>query len=172
MSIPDEFRGDMAMTGDWQVVSERIVDPGTTGGKKPDAIGFGVRKRTAPTEEDEDEAPRKKNWNQRYTYPGGGVDNDLDALLHSATTKIKETPLDPDIKQETGPDVVPINAVLKSEEGFIDAVKAEVPQIKKEVSDDLSLNTIDAATNFKQDNEANGGGIVFKKRKAKNIRQK
>lgn len=172
VSIPDEFRGDMAMTGDWQVVSERIMDPEADGEKKPDAIGFGVRKRSAHVEEDEDEAPRKKNWNSRYTYPGEGLDNDLDALLQSAIIKVDGAPLDSNVKQETGENAVATSTIPKSEDSKKDATKSEVPYIKREASDDLSLNVVGPSADVKEDPEPDGGGIVFKKRKGRNIRQK
>lgn len=51
VSIPEEFRPDMAMAGEWQVTSERIIEP--EGEKKPDALALGVRKRAVEEEEEE-----------------------------------------------------------------------------------------------------------------------
>lgn len=105
VSIPEEFRPEMAMAGEWQVVSEKPV------GERGETVKVkGVRKRKMPDEdEDEDEeegggeeggrdtgdnAPRKP-WGSTFrTYPGSGDggedDEELDMLLGKSISLKRE----------------------------------------------------------------------------------
>jgi hypothetical protein len=177
VSIPNEFRGEMAMAGEWQVTSERIIDPNESQDKKPDAIGFGVRKRVAPEDEEEAEAieTKKRRWGSTYrTHPGGDDDADLDTLLNKSTAKVRAASADTDVKQEAveslGGEIKPLPGVEP------DVALDQKPSIKREPSDghvklsDSSPTLADV--NVKDEPDAATGNVVFKKRKAKNIRQK
>jgi hypothetical protein len=177
VSIPDEFRGEMAMAGEWQVTSERIIDPNASQDKKPEAIGFGVRKRVAPEDEEEAEAieTKKRRWGTTYrTHPGDDNCADLDALLNKSTANVKLASEDTYVKQEIveGPaiEVKP----LTSMESDVDL--DQKPSIKREPSTaqvklpDISQSQADV--DVKDEPDAAIGNVVFKKRKAKNIRQK
>jgi hypothetical protein len=177
VSIPDEFRGEMAMAGEWQVTSERIIDPTESKEKKPEAIGFGVRKRTVPEDEEEAEAikMKKRRWGSTYrTHPGGDDDADLDALLNRSTGKGNLASVDSGMKQEslegTDDELKPLPKV-EPELG-----EDQKPSIKREPSDgqvklpDTSPTVADV--DIKHETDAAAGNVVFKKRKAKNIRQK
>jgi hypothetical protein len=173
VSIPDEFRSDMAMAGEWQVTSERIIDP-EDGEKKPDALALGVRKRVVENEEEELNETKKRRWGSTYrTHPTEEEDADLDALLNNATRKGKDPETKVEVKEEIKGEVlasdlpsnptkvaegVPVPAGIKREpsDGETKATGALLPieEMKKEVE------------------EQSGSGVVFKKRKAKNIRQK
>ncbi|PQE31050.1 hypothetical protein CJF32_00006082 [Rutstroemia sp. NJR-2017a WRK4] len=176
ISIPDEFRPDMAMAGEWQVTSERIVDDENE--KKPDALALGVRKREQEDEDEEAIEAKKRRWGTAIrTYPTEKEDVDLDALLNNATRKGKG----PTVKSEAEPEVKP---EIKTEPGAAaddsgqtqdskDAV--QVPVIKKEPSFDEAPtlpSDIPAADVKQEADEPTATGVVFKKRKAKNIRQK
>jgi hypothetical protein len=177
ISIPDGFRPDLAMAGEWQVTSERIIDLEEQ--KKPEAVALGVRKRAVEQDEDEEEGAgdKKRRWGATYkTHPAQADDEDLDALLNNVTRKDK------------GP-------VLKAEEDSKEYIKKEpetdgtaeiqapdIPVseeqtgIKKEpcigeVTLPATIPQFDDGVK-KEGEEENGPGVVFKKRKAKNIRQK
>jgi hypothetical protein len=163
VSIPDEFRPDMAMAGEWQVTSERVVEE--NGEKKPDAVALGVRKRAVEDEEEEAEA-KKLRWGSRYkTHPVEEDNADLDALLSNVTRK-EEIPA---VKPEAG--------IVKEE--IKQETKAEAPQpegVKKEPSEEEGkisevIPPSDVAIKAEGEEQA-APGVVFKKRKAKNIRQK
>jgi len=165
IAIPDEFRPDMAMAGEWEVTSERILEP--EGEKKPDAIALGVRKRE-PTDEDKEELEAKKRrWgNAHRTHPTDEGNGDLDALLNNAIGKGKTLAVKTEVKDEGTKDI-------KEEPG---ASADKVPGLKREPSDGdellpAALPPFEEAA--KQEGEEGGTpGVVFKKRKAKNIRQK
>ncbi|RDW71914.1 hypothetical protein BP5796_07948 [Coleophoma crateriformis] len=172
VAIPDEFRREMAMVGDWQVTSERVIESEDRE-KKPDAIGFGIRKRPAEDEEEEEAIEVKKaRWGSAYrTHPVGDDEDDLDALLDEATRKGKE----PAVKADP-------EAAIKAEADSEEQIKAEddtkklsdIPQVgnadervesdQPEAALSADLAASDAKHNLRE--------VVFKKRKAKNIRRK
>ncbi|RAL12449.1 putative formin binding protein [Aspergillus homomorphus CBS 101889] len=107
VAIPDEFRGEMALAGSWQTVSERVIDGGGEdgeGGKAARSVGVRKRKLEAgrgdggdEVDEEEIEAKREaerfvsRGWGSSVRrYPGADreEDTDLDALLAS-TREIK-----------------------------------------------------------------------------------
>ena len=173
----------MAMAGEWQVTSERIVE--AEGEKKPEAVALGVRKRVTGEEDEEEIEAKKQRWGSKYrTYPTEEDDDgDLDALLNNATrnsngltakTEAKDD-VKRDVKKEieeeikTGPEVdAPTD--LPSD------VVALEPRIKREPSDGeaaLASTIVPLHADLKQEvEEPNVTDVVFKKRKAKNIRQK
>lgn len=176
VSIPDEFRGEMAMAGDWQITSERIIDSTENKEKKPEAIGFGVRKRTVPDdgEEAEEMETKKGKWGLTYRTHPDDDDPDIEALLSKSKSKGKLAAVDPDVKQgplrNGGDDTKP---PLKIEPEFGGDQKSS---IKREPLDEQvklpettpSLTDID----IKHETDPATGNVIFKKRKAKNIRQK
>ncbi|KAI6249194.1 hypothetical protein HI914_02555 [Erysiphe necator] len=89
ISIPSEFRADMAMPGEWQTISEKVIDPIKVE-IKPEITSTGRRKRKlddGETEEEEERLisnKRKSNWKLPYEDD----DNELNALL--MTTQFKK----------------------------------------------------------------------------------
>lgn len=87
VSIPEQFRPDMAMAGEWEVVSEKPV--GERGGADGAAKVKGVRKRKMPDEDEgleeggeAGENASRKPWGSTFrTYPGGGGGGEGDAEL-------------------------------------------------------------------------------------------
>lgn len=179
VAIPDEFRPDMAMAGEWQVTSERVVNE--DGEKKPDALALGIRKRVLDEEEEVALEARKRRWGSTYkSHPGEEEDvGDLDALLSNATRKGKEVKREdgPAFKMEFKGEIQP-KLEEGEEEGIISLPSAGETQkdegIKREPSDgDATIEvTIPAEDAIPKVETSAAPGVIFKKRKAKNIRQK
>jgi hypothetical protein len=154
VAIPEEYRRDMSIQGEWATVSERPVYSrplkSASDDEDDDTKAFGVRKRKLEDEEDKlNMAP--KAWGSRLkTYPGASAntEEDLDALLSGATTK-KE------VKSEEA-------GLLKSEADLdtTDAIAA-VPDIAE-----AALAESETKPDLKQEQEQEAP-VVFKKRKSK-----
>ncbi|KAE8453673.1 hypothetical protein EG329_009184 [Mollisiaceae sp. DMI_Dod_QoI] len=176
VSIPDEFRPDMALASEWEVVSERIIEDGDGDGeKKPDAIALGVRKRQVEEEEEEAFEAKKKRWGSAYrTHPVDEDEGDLDALLSNVTRKGKE----PAIKSEACTEFKQEVKTKTKTEGSPNVdigLSAEAQPPAKIKREDSEGNNVVAALSpdvNQEGEEPVATGIVFKKRKAKNIRQK
>ncbi|KUI69307.1 hypothetical protein VM1G_05644 [Cytospora mali] len=186
VSLPEEFRKDLAMAGDWQVTSTTIVQEKPQD-SKTGAIARGVHKRERTEEELEEEEAVKglfkkpRRWGRDSRAVGGeGAGPDLDALLSGGLTEEEH---DTKKEDDSGP-------CVKTEE--------EHPPIKEEPPDEAGLSpaqvpTMATATLPNEDASAklappgeeteDGNGaldtagvdtpaFVFKKRKPKKIRQK
>ncbi|KAI9751769.1 MAG: hypothetical protein M4579_005900 [Chaenotheca gracillima] len=169
IAIPQEYRGEMAMAGEWQTLSERLIgnteDDDESKTKLPRVV---PRKRKLPGEEEEEEEERaigvKRGWGTTIkTYPGRPAedDEDLDALL-SGSKRAK------DAEASQGPD---------------DGAELERPHIKHEDSIEApteavvegSSSTLPLKEEDREDAPPSPGppaGSIFKKRKAKPLRQK
>lgn len=174
ISIPDEFRPDMAMAGEWQVTSERVIDFEDSE-KKPEALALGVRKRVLDEDELEAAEAKKRKWGSTYKSHPTEEDNEyLDALLGNVTRKGKlhamKTEAQEEVKERIKgePNVDDQSAISQGlEEPKSAGIKREpsdgdVPPIIPPLDSDLKPEGEERAT----------PGVVFKKRKAKNIRQK
>lgn len=148
IAIPEEYRRDLSLAGEWSTVSERPVYSKPVKSAQDDeddddeSKAFGVRKRKL---DDEEEQVVPKAWGSRLkSYPGAKANSeqDLDALLSEAAAK-------KNIKTEEGD--------MPKEEPDADSLKpmAAVPNSEGE---DAVAPKIEAA----QD-----APVVFKKRKAK-----
>jgi len=172
VSIPDEFRGEMAMAGEWQVTSERLIDSSESSEKNLDALGFGVRKRVI---EEDDEAEggmeaKKTRWGSTLrAHPDREDDLDLDLLLRMSTSKrSKQDPSDTEIDGK---------ALVKTEGAeHISGepeIKTEPKNEKVEFSQDDRKEPPDVDVDVKRQAEIPAAEPMFKKRsKAKNIRQR
>lgn len=188
VAIPHEFRREMAMAGDWQTLSERPVYEDRIKKEdevdvKPDMLNTGIRKRKYEGQEEEDEAEEtaiRRSWGSTTrTYPEDGLSghDDLDVLLERSKTIGKgkgRMGNPPGASQDTSADPDPRTAPKSSQ----DVTSEGEPAIKREDSGegmtslDLPLGMNAAAISIKQNGEALGSAVVFKKRKAKPIRQK
>lgn len=173
IAIPDEFRREMAMVGDWQVTSERVIKSEGED-EKPDGIGFGVRKRAAEDDEEQEAVEVKKaKWGSAYrTHPVGDNDVDLDALLNNATRKGKEPAVKADIEALVKAEDCDGKEAIKTENEVkrlsdIPVAGSTNETVKSEPPEEVAFAGL-AASDAKQ----GVGEVVFKKRKAKNIRQK
>ncbi|RKF78681.1 putative u1 zinc finger protein [Golovinomyces cichoracearum] len=175
IDIPTELRPEMAMPGEWQVVSERIIVPGESK-KIPDMTSTSVRRRRRnedceeEDEEDEEEReahqPRKKWGYLSMKQPNEEDDRELDALLtHVTQEKIKDPKSEPSIelkKENEGTDQL----LDKSQ----DTLQGDNSFIKNEPCETVNLPP-SLRTEENQESLVTSN-VVFKKRKAKNIRQK
>lgn len=144
VKIPDQFRGDLAMAGEWTVTSTTVVPvkKENDNDSNPDAIARGVHKRERTEEELEQEEaakglfkkPRRWGRDSKTTGTAGGgdcEDGDLDALLSGGlVVKTKET------KEDEGDGLVKKEEdVAKKEEGQDLPPPSPPHSIKKEPSD-------------------------------------
>ena len=181
VAVPDEFRREMGMAGDWQTVKVTRVERPPTDEDSKDAVAFGVRKRKFEDQEEEEailgtgdaeaaEVRKNRSWGARMKkFPGsgkkGGNDDDLDALLGGVVVK------KPVIKEEgTG------ESVDVLEEGAQAQEEKELPALKKSDSDEEQVVAakLGSLPHGKSESDtkdtsasapAPGAGIVFKKRK-------
>ncbi|KAJ5532839.1 hypothetical protein N7494_009391 [Penicillium frequentans] len=176
IAIPEEYRGDMALTGEWQTVSETKLDV------PEGARSIGIRKRKLEGDEDEEggQIPEQyvsKGWGSRMkTYPGAeddGDDGDLDALLAS-TKDLKKAKMEKEAVESKEQESSFSLAPKKEEDEPADskAPAATVPDVeepnpvKKEEADDSAIPMPSAAPESEE-----VPGVVFKKRKAKVMRK-
>jgi hypothetical protein len=173
VAVPEEFRGDMALAGEWQTLSETKIDPeGLEGAAK----SIGIRKRKHEGEEEEEEhAPEplvSKGWGSRMkTYPGAQDDDeDLDALLESTKdlkkTKTAMPTTTTEEPQERNQESAP---VVKTEDEAPDSKTVETnepPEVKTEGPGNVPAPTVDEKPPAEE-----AAGPVFKKRKPKVMRK-
>lgn len=176
VAMPTEVRSDMAMAGEWTVTSTRVIEErGEEEEVKRKAVG--VRKREVTEEErEEEEAVRglfkkRKGWGRDTKRMPGEKDKELEELL-SGDLGSKEVKTE--VKNEGGDAKVKLEVKeeeIKKEEGDEPAVKTEEgePAIKTENGEEAGLPSEPKET---AENPAPAPAPVFKKRKAKNIRQK
>ena len=190
VAIPEDFRREMAMAGDWQTTSERPIYENDFVKKeepedvKPGGLSVGVRKRKFEGQEEEEEAGEtvvRKGWGSTIrTYPGsGGDDDDLDMLLKSTKRVIREgeglETLGPG--GSSRPEQAGTHIITKGSQSGLDspALKQEESAGSQEVTGETISSTSAVETpleSVKQEDNAPESGVVFKKRKAKPIRQK
>ena len=196
VAVPEDFRREMAMAGDWQTVSETPVyeevikkEEDTKDAKSsvlkdgPSQLNIGIRKRKYEGQEEEEEAGERvmrKGWGSTTkAYPGSNSDMDLDALLNNIRPSTSIGGNSSDNSAES------CQSILESSRsGMPTKPKSEnltapsVPTIKKEDSTpdepEAGLDPVPDSlqTTVKHEDDAAAGGIVFKKRKAKPIRGK
>ncbi len=187
MAVPDDFRKEMAMVGDWQVTSQRVVydtpkreeDEDVKSGR----LAIGIRKRKFEGQEEEDEAGEtvvRRGWGSTTrTYPSANdEEDDLEVLLNNAKSlKRGDQDLGDKKPQMPVPPADRADTAIKEEDAPYHA--PDVPSIKREESSDTSAipdatpaqDEAEAAP-IKSELGAQEPGVVFKKRKAKPMRQK
>lgn len=177
VAMPDDFRPEMALAGEWTVTNTRVIDDTPKQEEdqedKVDTKATGVRKREVPADEKEAEDAvqrlfkKSKKWGRASRTTRQEEDDDLDALL-SGSVLVKPTPDDTqpkdEVKSPNADEVKQETNMVKEEpdtetSGLAEAVKLENP------SEMPALKT--------EDEDAGPAPVVFKKRKAKGaIRQK
>ncbi|RMJ27291.1 formin binding protein [Aspergillus sp. HF37] len=170
ISIPEEFRGDMALAGDWQTVSQVIRAEGS---ETPDKAGLsvGVRKRKHEGGDEDDETRMfvSRGWGSRIReYPGAGAqdDKDLDALLDSTKDIKKSKPTASDTVAQEGP--ADSEASVKREEET-KSPEPDLPLQPKE--EEQSAADKPSIPPIKDEPEEPAPEVVFKKRKPKAMRK-
>ena len=182
VNIPTELRGNMAMAGEWTVTSTKIIEHTPEGEKtnsseeaaSAEGRAVGVKREREQTEEEKEQEeaikglfkkPRK--WGVDSKAMPTQEDAELEELLKGPLLKTKKE--EKKVKEE--------ETEVKKEEDVEDGkdkgeVKAEgSPKVKKEISETVG---VDAALKEVEEQKEGAGepAVVFKKRKAKNIRQK
>jgi hypothetical protein len=169
VAIPEEFRGEMALAGEWQIISEKPIQPRVKEGVTPSTLNIGVRKRKSEEQEEEHEEVNekvvKKVWGSATRhYPNTGGGEDLDALLENTKDiKRKEPVTEQKIKSgEFGNPVKQETASLPPEE------PSRLPTIKSEESSEEHLAKIPSDPNEFGEMVPR---VLFKKRKVKSIKR-
>lgn len=189
VAIPEEFRREMAMAGDWQYLTERPVSETlkTENGSedhKNDGLNVGVRKRKYEGQEEEEQAGEiiaRKGWGSTTrTYPDTAkLDDDLDFLLGN-------NPLRGRIGEESNSrfdrkeNVLQESAVGEDHMNErISQPKSDAPLIKSEdleVDENPQVKVYNLGppddSDIKREGISSEPGIMFKKRKAKPMRNK
>lgn len=167
VAIPEEYRRDMAMVGDWQVIaqtavrSQRMKKEESGDEDKSEVKSVGVRKRRLDEGEEEEEAvgrPAQKVWGSAFkAYPGSKAkEEDLDALLGGTKAAVQTESV---VKEEDAPEL-PIKR--EDEAQYTNTAPAVA---KPEADDQVKLQDAEAA--LPAEAPAAGSGVVFKKRKKK-----
>ena len=186
VAVPEDFRKEMAMVGDWQTTSERLIYDTVKkeedgGDVKPEGLNIGVRKRKFEGQEEEEEAGEtvvRRGWGSTVrAYPGQEDDKDLDALL--MTTKVLKRE-EGDVEGKPAPGSFSrAGRVIDQSAEQASLIAANGQRIKREESSENEVlpetmpekHGVEAPA-MKQEDDAAAMGVVFKKRKAKPIRQK
>ncbi|KAH7114471.1 hypothetical protein B0J11DRAFT_496969 [Dendryphion nanum] len=155
VAVPEQMRAELALVGDWQVVSQKIVG----GEEKP--LNTGIRKRKVDEEEQEALAAgeiitKKKGWGNTFkSFPGkmGGADDEVESLFKKVKKPAIKTEVEPEIKAEP---IVKEESELKDEEQCATSSVLDIPT--KEEADAT-------AAAIKTEEEASVPAVVFKKRK-------
>lgn len=165
ISIPDEFRREMAMASNWQTISERPIYEGVKGegdddeDTNPEGLNVGFRKRKPQSQavDDDDEIYNvRKGWGSRdLAYPTDRVrDDNLEALLSSTAIPRRQNGLD---ESRTKIEVQP-------EPQFSNIKKEEFTESTGEVFATLNSGP---DVSVKREDCIEGRPVIFKKRKPK-----
>lgn len=172
VAIPQEYRADMALVGEWQTLSETKIESQDAAGA---AKLIGVRKRKHEGDEEEEEhaseQPVSKGWGSRTrTYPGAQDDDeDLDALLAS-TKDLKKTNTKSVVSAAHTEDPKAELALLPKPEDEASDSKAHEVTEPAEVKAEETGEILAPPTEEKPQNE-DAPGVMFKKRKPKAMRK-
>lgn len=176
VAVPTDFRPEMAMAGEWTVTNTRVIEPQSE--VKTEAKASGVRKREETEEEKEEEDAvrslfkKPRRWGRDSKAAPAEDDAELDALLSGSIARRRSVDEGTDVKAETSSD--PVKTEAQEEPG---AVKEEPDDSTKGLAEAVKAEDTAAEPSVKaEDADAPGdtgpAPVVFKKRKAKGIRQK
>jgi len=170
IAVPDEYRREMALVGDWQVVSQKPVELGQPTGKEP-FLSVGVRKRKFEGQEEEEEAGenvKKKGWGSMTKEYPSNPPKDLDALLAGSSSVNEENV--PIVKREDSDQLASNKQVCYNVQAdFNTSRDTDKVEVKQEESSALSAvsDGVPAETEHVSPEPL---GVAFKKRKPKKIR--
>ncbi|KAK0388850.1 hypothetical protein NLU13_5093 [Sarocladium strictum] len=181
VQMPETFRPEMAMPGEWTVTNTRVIETKSEQ-EKTEAKATGVRKREV-TEEDKEEEDavqslfkKPRRWGRDSKAAQQGGDEDLDALLSGNldTAKVEqdgegqvktEESQHPDVKEEDDP-VKPEPDDSKS------GIKPEPDEAGHGIDEVVKKEEDTTDASKPTEGESSEGAVVFKKRKPKHIRQR
>jgi hypothetical protein len=158
VALPDQARGDLAIAGDWKVVSKVVGEVNEDGEFKASALNKGIRKRKLDEEEEEQKAAgemntKRKGWGHVYkSFPGskGGGDDDVESLLLKKTPQVDTTE---NVKEEVG---------LKKEDSQDDTAGHTLQDIPTAEEAEAKAAEVDVK---REEDALAAPAIVFKKRK-------
>ena len=183
--VPEEYRREMAMTGEWETVSRRVIHSegqGTgivkqeDGDSKQDIkiedgapLNIGVKRRREDREDEADDGGGtmgRRGWGSSTKEWDGNEELDLEAMMGSKTKEELNS---------TAQVSCPGHLLDRTADESAETGQLEPPPLKKEESASTlpSLDAVpgyDGAPSVKQDPDGLGTGIVFKKRKARPAR--
>jgi len=181
VAVPDDFRKEMAIAGDWQVTYQRAIYDTPKKEEeedvKPDRLAIGVRKRKFEGQEEEEEAGEtviRRGWGSTTRAYPGAIDeaHDLDVLFNSTRALKRGDQALGDTKSRS-----PLPHVDEADEATHHRA-TEAPSIKREetldtpaLPDAVPAHDDTEAAPIKSEQDAQEPGVVFKKRKAKPLRQ-
>ncbi|KAK0629287.1 hypothetical protein B0T17DRAFT_555161 [Bombardia bombarda] len=175
VAIPTELRPTMAMPGEWTVTATRVVDEGRQEGggegERGEGRAVGVKRERERTEEEKEREEaisglfkRSRKWGVDSKRMPGEEDRELEELLAGRGEKVKKEERE---EESTGSiaTAMPATATtnVKQEPGDDDA------GLDTEATGESKASVPDLAT---AKDEAEPPVVMFKKRKAKNVRQK
>ncbi|KAG9256728.1 uncharacterized protein F5Z01DRAFT_486005 [Emericellopsis atlantica] len=179
ISMPSEFRAEMAIPGEWQVTNTRVIDDTETlDDTKTEGKANGVRKRDIAEEDKEEEDAirglfkKPRRWGRDIKEMPTQDTQDLDALLEGDALLVKKDDEGEHVKDGSPPTLKPkTEPEVKGEPEVKDEPDTEVQGLAAPVKNENP--TTDACVKAEDTNdEPKSSGIVFKKRKAKGLRQK
>ncbi|QDS74601.1 hypothetical protein FKW77_008480 [Venturia effusa] len=182
VAVPEEFRREVALPGEWERVSIKPAVTAETmrvkaegGEANIDGLAFGIRKRKFEDQIEEEAihaVAKRQAWGSKFkTYPGkpGIGDNDLDTFLSGLAPKQEATT---DEKTGLTPEAESIATAFKPELSAEPKEEMTEPSI---AAPDNAIASKNLETGVKAEEETKlsaipelpGAGIVFKKRKPK-----
>ncbi|OQE42869.1 hypothetical protein PENCOP_c003G00677 [Penicillium coprophilum] len=174
VAVPQEFRADMALAGDWQTTSETTVE--VQQGLEGPTKSIGIRKRKLEGEEEDEHAPEpivNKGWGSRMRlYPGAQEDEGLDDLLAS-TKDIKRTKTYiPKVELDEQEEVIgQPTLIAKTDDNPPKKEPRETNESIKVKTEEPTQSSVEPAFEEKPQSEDAAPGVVFKKRKPKTMRK-
>lgn len=175
VAVPQEFRADMALAGDWETTSETRIE--VKQGLEGPTKSVGIRKRKLEGEEEGDEhAPEpivNKGWGSRMRqYPGAQEEEGLDDLFASTRdikrtkTFIPKVELD---EQETATEQPTPTA--KTEDAPSKPEAQETNELIEVKTEEPVQSSVEPVIEEKPQSEDAAPGVIFKKRKPKAMRK-
>jgi len=177
ISIPDEYRGEMAMAGEWQVLSQKAVTKSSTKDaeeRKLDISSSNAKKRKVEESveefEDEDHDIEDRGWRSRLkTYKDSHQhEQDLDELLSSSIVLKKQEDSDGSHSKES---FLASQSVKNEERHTSNQDDDQMPTIKTERVDDEHPKTDKPLLTQNEATEGPTTSVVFKKRRPKVMKE-
>ncbi|KAI5310051.1 hypothetical protein KEM55_001860 [Ascosphaera atra] len=191
VAVPDEFRKEMALMGEWTPV-ERPKEEARQADDAASTLNIGVRKRKQPEkdalEEEAEGVATRKGWGSKFKKLPEENDESLDALLEMTTSLAKKRRDEPvkqemkveategGIKQEEDPGINRESFDAKASDAAVTAPeetvvkKEEDDGAKKEEEGNASIPLAEIPEEPKKTAEE-APTFVFKKRKPKQTRR-
>lgn len=166
IAVPDEYRGDMALAGEWKVTSQRNIEEP----KAEEPLSVGIRKRKFEGQEEEEEAGEivvRRGWGSTLKrFPGNdrADTTDLDSLLSGVTTAKKEEEASGIKLEKDAPITVQDGMDLKFTK-FAPTASNDSILLKREETTDPTKLLLAPLTDTSPANDM--PDVVFKKRKSK-----